>query len=450
MTQHRVFGLATAISMIVGIVVGSGIFFKADDILLATGGNIHIGLMLLGLGAAAIIFGALSFTEYALRSSGEGGLLSYYDEFISPKVGAGFGFFQSFVYLPTLMAVVAWINVIFIARLFSLDLNLAQQCLGAVVLIFALLLINVLSRKLGAFCQTAATVLKLIPLIVIAVLGLSYQGEPIGASVLDPGAQLIPVHDVGLAWLASLAPIAFSFDGWTLSLTISPEVKDAKKTMPRALVLGPLIVLAAYLLYLSGLTKILGAEAIMTLGDASLDSALGYLFGPFAAKLMLVFIVIAILGVCNGLLIAGIRMPQALAEKAGILPESFAKRHERYDISLPSALLYLAITLFWLAAHYLLQNSGILNGRDITEIAIIFSYLCYIILYVKLIMMYKNKQVTSVFTGIICPIFASIGSLIMFVGGLISSPFYVGLDIAICAVVFIVGMYLYSKSARRV
>ncbi len=448
-THRRVFGLMTAISMIVGIVIGSGIFFKADDILLATGGNIALGFILLCLGAAALIFGALSFTIYAVRCSGEGGLMSYYEDFISPGVAAGFGFFQGFVYMPTLLAVVAWVCVFYIERLFGWQLNLLAECFGALILILVLLLINLLSRKLGAFCQRASTFIKLIPLVLIAGFGLFYAGDPIGPSLIPPGEHMISTHAIGFTWLASLAPIAYAFDGWSMSLNITPEVRQPHKTMPRALIIGPLIVLATYLLYFGGLVRMLGAEAIMTLGDASLDRAVAQLIHPFFAKILLVFIIIAILGVCNGIMMAGIRMPQVLSADSGILPKAIGQIHPKLDLSIRAAGLFFGITLFWLSVHYLCQSTGILNGRDITEIAIVFSYLIYCILYVRIIGLYRKGLVKSFFKGIVCPILAIIGAVALWIGGMISSPLFVALDILICLIVFLAGWYWFNRCQKR-
>ena len=94
------YGLTTAIAMIVGIVVGSGIFFKADDILIYTGGSVRLGIIAFMIGAISIIFGSLSLIELSLRSTKSGGVIAYYEEFLSDKVASAFGWFQIFVYFP--------------------------------------------------------------------------------------------------------------------------------------------------------------------------------------------------------------------------------------------------------------------------------------------------------------------------------------------------------------
>ena len=75
------YGLFTAITMIVGIVIGSGIFFKSDNILIATGGSIALGVLVFFIAAIAIIFGSLTISQLASRSSKEGGLIAYAEEY---------------------------------------------------------------------------------------------------------------------------------------------------------------------------------------------------------------------------------------------------------------------------------------------------------------------------------------------------------------------------------
>jgi APA family basic amino acid/polyamine antiporter len=98
--------------------------------------------------------------------------------------------------------------------------------------------------------------------------------------------------------------------------------------------------------------------------------------------------------------------------------------------------------------HYLTQKSGIIGSSDVSEIAIVFSYVCYIILYVKVMKMKKENMIRSNFKGIICPILGIIGSTIILVGGIVSNPLYVPIFMLICAIVGAAGYFYYSKKAK--
>src|SRR5690554_6785474 len=103
------YGMLTATTMIIGIVIGSGIFFKADDVLRYTGGSVWLGILVFCIGAFSIIFGSLTLTELSIRTKKSGGVVGYFEDFISSKTASAFGWFQTFVYLPTINAVVSWV-----------------------------------------------------------------------------------------------------------------------------------------------------------------------------------------------------------------------------------------------------------------------------------------------------------------------------------------------------
>ena len=113
------YSLFTAITMIVGIVIGSGIFFKSDNILHATGGSISLGVLVFCLAAVAIIFGSLTISELASRNSKAGGIISYAEDCYGKQMACSFGWFQTFLYLPTIIAVVSWVTGIYTCLLFN-------------------------------------------------------------------------------------------------------------------------------------------------------------------------------------------------------------------------------------------------------------------------------------------------------------------------------------------
>ena len=111
--QKVKFGLPTAITMIVGIVIGSGIFFKADSLYVITNGNILLGCLYWFIGALGIIFGGLTIAEWAKKSDTVGGLISYSEMAFGKTFGFWLvGFKQSSTclhYVPLLVLFVAYI-----------------------------------------------------------------------------------------------------------------------------------------------------------------------------------------------------------------------------------------------------------------------------------------------------------------------------------------------------
>jgi APA family basic amino acid/polyamine antiporter len=391
--QKEHYGLLTATTMIIGIVIGSGIFFKSDDVLTYTGGNVGLGVLVFCIGAFSIIFGSLTLIELSVRTKKNGGFVGYYEEFISVKAASGFGWFQTFIYYPTIIAVVSWVSAIYFFSLFGYESTLESQVILGFVLMTAIYALNIFSLRMGGYFQNISTVIKLIPLIGIAIIGL-FWGAP--NPQIPAGIEAVRTSAVGFRWLAALAPIAFSYDGWVIATSITNEVKNPKRNMSLALVIGPLVVLSVYLLYFLGLNNMLGSEYILSTGNNALNMAGELLLGQYGSKIILIFILIAILGVVNGVTLGSLRMPQALASK-NMLPNAakIAEIHPKYELSVRSNLISYGVTVFWLVIHYISQKGGLLKGGDISEISIVFSYCCYIVLYLKVMLMRRDKIVTD-------------------------------------------------------
>lgn len=435
------YGLFTAITMIVGIVIGSGIFFKSDNILTATNGNIGQGIILFCVASVAIIFGSLCIAVLANKSDNPGGIVNYAFEFLKPAVGAGYGWFQNFVYLPTITVILAWLAAIYTGQLFGLELTLLQQCLiGAGYMTF-LFVVNAFSAKLSGLFQNAATIIKLIPLLLIGGAGILYGNADLS---MNMSQTAVGTNNI---WFFAIPAVAFSFDGWIISTGIAHEIKDSKKNLPLALTISPLIILAIYVLYFTGISKFLGPDTIIAMGDDHLNYAAGLLFGSVGQSLLGAFILISVLGGLNGLTIGISQMPYSLAFRQ-MVPDSkrLVQINKKLSFPINSAVYAYVTCLIWFVIHYLTMNYELLYNSDISEIAIVVSYLMYLPLYWKVFQM-RRKGELSFFRGTVCPILGAIGSCIIFAGGLQSSMFIS--YIIFCMVFYLAGYYYYKNKLKN-
>lgn len=436
------YNLITALAMIVGIVIGSGIFFKADNVLKYTYGNVGLGVVIFVLAAIAIIFGSLSIAELAKRTDAHGGLIGYADEFVSPHFSTMIGWFQLFLYYPTLGVVVTWVVGIYTALLFGVkDASLELQMGIGLAWFVICYLFNVIAAVFAGRFQVFATVVKLIPLFVLGLMAFLY-GDPVTA-ITHPSEQARQATQ-SLAWLGAIGPIAFSFDGWVVSTSISGEIKNAKRNLPIALIVAPMLILLGYLLYFVGITAYLGADQVMALGDESVNVVASNLFGATAAKAFLVFVVISVMGTVNGLVLGLIRLPYSLAVKSLIpFSERLRQVSPKYHLSVASALLGFGLSLFWAVVHYWVMKSHVLGDMDISEIAIVVSYLLYLVFYFAVFQLWRKGEIKSVLFGVISPLLASLGSLMVLFGGM-QNPLFLPVCLPICAAVLVLA-YLYSR-----
>lgn len=441
-TSREVYGLWTSITMIVGTVIGVGIFFKSDDILRLTFGNVFAGVLLLLMGSLNIIFGAFSLEQLHRNQSNNHGLVSLFENEYGKKLAAGIAWFQTFVYNPSLVAVIAWVGAIYTQLLFNLPQILEIQILMAALYIVFFYTLNLYSRKAGAYFQNLSSVIKLLPLLFVALLGFFFAPEHAIQEVKESITLQSPSPDL---WLVALLPIAFSFDGWLEMLNIVPEIKNAKKNVRYALSFSPLIILSAYLLFFLGMNFYLGPKRILNIGDNTLPEIFKNILGPQAGALFLSVVLISILGVCNALIISGIRLPYLLAKKNYLPQRNFLEIDEKKQLSVSASFLYLKITLTWLGLHYLVMKFNLLSGRDISEISVVFIYLLYTLLYFALMKKYLKKENTSFFFAMLSPLLATLCCLLILIGSLSFSPLYNGLFLMLCALITFIGYYVQTK-----
>lgn len=444
--QKRQYSLFTAIAMLLGIVIGSGIFFKADDMLRYTGGNVGIAVLIFCIAAFTIVFGSLCLSKLAALTDKPGGIVTYANEFVGKRFAIAFGWFQTFIYFPTLTVLISWVVGVYTGLLFGLDLSFNQQLVIGFIWFLICFGYNIASAKVGGKFQEITVIIKLIPLFIIGIAGFVF-GDPISV-VMHPTPEAIAATTT-LGWIAAIGPVAFSFDGWIISMAISHEVKDAKKNMPRALVIAPIFVLAVYLLYFLGTCGYLGTEKVMALGDSSVTFIADRLLGPTFAGFITAFVTISVMGAVNGAVLGFIRMPYSLALRNG-LPGSnrLKKLTERSGMPVNSAKLAIVICIVWWMIHFLQNKYALLINGDISEIAVSMSYVLYIPVYFQLFRLWRAGVVKGIAYGIVFPVLATIGSLFVVIAGL-SNPQFI-LFITVGLIVIVAGFVYGGKASDTV
>ena len=243
--QQR-YGLLTAVTLITGTVIGSGIFFKASSVLTATNGSVPLGILMFALAALAIIFGSLAIGQISARTDKPGGIMTYYEEFISPRMACAYGWFETFIHYPAIIAVLSWIVGVYFCTLFNIEGSILLQCLIGTAWILICFAFNTLSRKGGGYFQNATTFIKLVPLLLVAIFGL-ILGDPIAALKARPVAA-----NSASGLLAAVGPLCFAYDGWHVATFVQSDIKNPKRNMPLALSLTPIVITIVYICYFWG------------------------------------------------------------------------------------------------------------------------------------------------------------------------------------------------------
>ena len=170
---HKRYGLFTAICMVVGIVIGSGVFFKAQDILNYTEGNMLLGTLAWVIGGIVMIICAFNFANFATRYVKVNGIVDYAEAAVGKKYAYMTGWFLSTIYFPAMTSVLAWVSARYTLVLFDPSADITSglcMALGALYLCLFYAL-NMLSPKLAGKLEVSATVIKLIPITLMAIVG---------------------------------------------------------------------------------------------------------------------------------------------------------------------------------------------------------------------------------------------------------------------------------------
>lgn len=441
-TMKKKYGIWTAIAMVVGVVIGSGVFFKADDVLSLTKGNILLALVAWIIGAISMIFGALVFSEFAQRIQNTNGIVDYAEAAYGKKFGYLVGWFNGVLYFTPLSAILAWISAMYTMILFEVEGPDNHPYTWALAFVYMVLmyLLNYFAPVIAGHFQITTTVVKLIPLGFIAVAG-SIFGIKEGVTI-DNFVHAATTIKRDMPSLASaVVATAFAYEGWIVATTINNEIKDAKKNLPKALIIGAFIVLIVYVAYFLGVTGVLSTDEIMAQGNNSVNNAANVLFGSAGAILLTAFVVISCLGTLNGLVISSIRMPYALAIRGqGPAPKKMAKLGKVIQMPLYSVLFAFCLSTFYLLIWYGSFQNWFGRFISIDEIPIVLIYGFYIFLYIWYMRTFKDLSFLKRF---VVPSLAILGSLVILYGG-ITNP-SIGIYLLISVVIIVAGLLFYRK-----
>jgi APA family basic amino acid/polyamine antiporter len=438
------YGLPTAIAMVVGVVIGSGVFFKADDVLALTDGNVLLALIAWGLGAFAMIFGAMCFAEFAGRIERSNGIVDYTEIAYGKRVGYLTGWFNCVIYFSPLSAILAWVSSLYTMILMGSDnpSNSLATWILAVVYMVLIYMMNYMAPIIAGKFQVTTTVIKLIPLALIAVLGV-IGGITNGIFVENMRLGVTGINKSGGTLASAVVATAFAYEGWIVAVTVNSEIKDSKKNLPKALVVGTFIVFFIYILYFLGITSSLPAEQILAQGDQAVSTVASNLFGNVGGSILIAFVVVSCLGTLNGLALSNSRIPYSLAIRGqGPAPGFFSKVDEKTNMPRHSAIAAFVLSIIYLILWYASLNN--LFGRYIglDEIPIVMVYGIYIILYIWYM---RNFKDLNFFNRYVKPICAILGALVIVVGG-IQNP-NVGIYLLISLVIILGGLLFYRKDA---
>jgi basic amino acid/polyamine antiporter, APA family len=385
---RRDLGLWAAVSIVVGTVIGSGIFLVPKAMVNAVG-DAHTVFAVWVFGGLLTLAGALTYAELSSAMPEAGGEYVYLREAYGPLWAFIYGWTQMWVAKSGSIATLASGFILYLANFFPQleqpighiplplgpgggPLEIRQGQLVAMVLILLLAWLNYYGVKFGGGVQVAVTILKVILIAAVIVAGLMASS----GNVANLSSSIAPSPGGVAGFFAALVAALWAYDGWNNVAMISSEIKQPERNLPRALILGTLAVVGIYLLANVAYFYVLSAAEVGGADRVAADMMRRIAGEPGAAAVS-VAAMISIFAALNGSILTGSRVPYAMA-RDGLFFKPIAHIHPRYFTPSNSILLMSA----WAAVlvlsgkyddlfNYVIFSSWILYGMATASVVVL-------------------------------------------------------------------------------
>ena len=361
----RVLGPVSATCIVIGAIIGVGIFFTPSRVVSLTGSG-EMALLAWGIGGLIALLGALTFAELGAMYTHSGTQYAVMRDAYGPLGGFLFVFCNSTAIQTGGAAIIA----IICAQNLSFALNGVAPAKNdlltlqiATVMIAGLVTSNVVGVRYGSAVQNVPVFSKVATLVAIVAMALFLVPHPAAST-----EHLARPEGTTLSLLfAGLVPVLFTCGGWQHALWIGGEIRDPKKNVPRALIVGVVIVVVVYLSANWSYLRLLGEKGVAESTTLAAD-AVGRVVPQNAARIVAALVGFSAFGVLNAVLLSGPRLVYGMA-RDGRFFAPFAEVHKRFHTPHWSIVLIggLGLVFLWLA-----KEDGVnllLNGVVLVETA---------------------------------------------------------------------------------
>jgi APA family basic amino acid/polyamine antiporter len=305
----RVLGPADATSIVIGAIIGVGIFFTPSRVASLVG-SAPLALAAWALAGAIALAGALTFAELGGLYHGSGAQYAILRDAYGPLPAFVFVFCNATAVQAGAIGIIA---VICAANLGAAIHGHPPEgrALNALAagLVVALCFANAIGARIGAWIQNATVVAKVTALLAVTLLAAAHGGGD-AAEAVDVARA--PEPFAAAAVLAALVPAFFAYGGWQHALWIAGEVREPKRNVPRALVAGVLVVILVYLLINWAYLRLLGVSGVASSHALAAD-AVAVVLPSIGRRVVAAAVAVSAFGVLNAQLLSGPRLVYGMA-----------------------------------------------------------------------------------------------------------------------------------------
>jgi basic amino acid/polyamine antiporter, APA family len=323
----RVLQLRDLLFIVVGTVIGSGIFLVPSDVLTHAQLDVGWALLLWAVGGVLSLLGALTYGELGALEPDAGGIFVYMRKAFGPLLAFLYGWAMFFVIGSGSLATLA---VAFGTRYLPQLVRLTplQSKLAAVLVIAIVAWVNIRGTRRGATVQGLATTIKVGALLVLAgaliAVGRGFGGGGGDVKVFEVPLTLTLLSNAGIG----LIGVLWAYEGWQYVTFSAGETVNPQRTFPRGIVVGTALLIGIYLFANVGYIAALGPGGVAASKRVAADAA-GSLFGTGIGTIVTIPILVSIFGAANGLVLTIPRLFYAMA-RDGLFFRRLAEVHPQY------------------------------------------------------------------------------------------------------------------------
>ena len=326
----RRLGLWSAVFVLVGSTIGSGIFRVPSTVAQDVGSLGAIALIWI-LGALVALFGALTLAELAAIFPRSGGIYVFLREAYGPLPAFLFGWTELLVIRPSALGAIAMVFGNYTAQLLALDQSGARWIAAGAIIVLALA--NVRSVLWASAIVNVTTTAKIAALALIAIIAFLFGDPSRGALVQTFSFEPNSWGGFGVALIAVL----WAYDGWADLTFVAGEVKEPQRTMPRALLMGTALVVVLYLVVNLAYVYVLPIDEMAGSKLVAADAA-RKIFGAIGASVISALVMLSAFGALTGSTLTGPRILYAMAAD-GLFFKPIARVHASYQTPYTAILL---------------------------------------------------------------------------------------------------------------
>lgn len=325
MSNRKIITVWGGVSILAGIMIGSGIFFLGFQILDRSYQSLPLSILAWIVGGFITLFSGLTYAELGTLFPENGGYYVYLKKAYGHRVAFLSGFMNL---LLSSSGSIALLAILFGQVMSNIFPALGSWVSLIAVFVIALLTVfNYFGLKFGTIIQMIFMVAKLIPIIMIIVMGLIVGRQSFVMTSLLSGKSFFEILvAIGFAVVGTL----WAYEGWTNLNVLVGHMKDPNKDLPKSLAMSTIGVMIVYVLFIIAMYRVVAyADLLSAFNGWFIFNAAYALFGNVGQLIIMVSVAISVFGALNGSILVFPRVYQKMAED-GLFFKAIAKEHPKY------------------------------------------------------------------------------------------------------------------------